>query len=908
MPVEYLQISSIDCGPATAASVLASFGIPFHFNELRDFCQTGADGTSIESLVEVLAGYGIEAEQSLIPMEHLFVDDSPYLPCILVVHGGGGAHFVLLWSIGRKVIMMDPAQGVLRMSKEDLIARLYWQEVFVATEDWWAFDGDSKFVEPLRLRMKKFLCEDLADRSLAAAHRSNRVGTFALLDGATRMINDFIRTKALKKADCAALWSRITTDDGLVRPEVIPDEYLFARVNSTPGSERPTSVEGIVVVALRKSADTGPRPDPKSESALQGGKQAGDTERRKKGHQVRWDAPAMHGIAHLLQIVGSNVGVWKVLATVFIAAVLGIATLVESVFLYSMIGVHSQLVTLEARWTFLGALVLIFGTVLALSIGRESLVRLVSRYVEFGFRAELLEKFDDLPPRYFETRQVADMAMRVHTIHNLSSAVSALFQIVERGTTVAVLAGAISFVDGHLGVLIACILAVRAATGYFFFGRVSGFELRLASLAGSLSVFYRQALGGRSPIKAHLAEEIVINEHEQRLANWSSSSRVLIATRVAATSADTALFFIGLAGLVFLASDEKRLLLLLVYWFAQMMASVTVLSSIFLDQLTRIKAMLARLYEPIVNVLESDLRNQTDETLLSEFAETIKSGVDFKLENVRIVLQGNQVLRGVDLHIPAKAHVAVVGKSGSGKSTLISTILGTHRISSGRILINGLPVDSRLQQAILNRTSWIDPDVHLWTDTLLRNIYSATSEADSGFSFEELIETAALSGVLETLPRGAGSSIGEEGRLLSGGEGQRVRIARALAGGLRPLVVLDEAFRGLDPDLRVSLLQRVREAGSNSTLICITHDILAALDFDQVIVMDGGRVVEVGSPKELLEQSTSAYAEMLSEHSRVQEETWGSGVWKRVELSNGAVDVGKRRAARSFPKGVSVSR
>jgi ABC-type transport system involved in cytochrome bd biosynthesis fused ATPase/permease subunit len=152
-----------------------------------------------------------------------------------------------------------------------------------------------------------------------------------------------------------------------------------------------------------------------------------------------------------------------------------------------------------------------------------------------------------------------------------------------------------------------------------------------------------------------------------------------------------------------------------------------------------------------------------------------------------------------------------------------------------------------------------------------------------------LLETAQLIDVLEKLPGGLQSPLGEGGRLTSGGEGQRVRFGRALTRQHVRLAVLDEPFRGVDREQRHTLLERARGVWREATLICVTHDIDETLAFRRVLVVDEGRVVEDGDPAELAARPDSLYAALLAAERTVRRDLWESSVWRRWHLEGGRV-------------------
>jgi ATP-binding cassette subfamily B protein len=141
--------------------------------------------------------------------------------------------------------------------------------------------------------------------------------------------------------------------------------------------------------------------------------------------------------------------------------------------------------------------------------------------------------------------------------------------------------------------------------------------------------------------------------------------------------------------------------------------------------------------------------------------------------------------------------------------------------------------------------------------------------------------------MLENLPQGLQSPLGEGGALVSGGEGQRVRLARAMLREDVRLVILDEPFRGLDRVKRRELLGRARQFWSGCTIVCITHDLEDTLDFDRVLVVEEGAVVENGSPVTLSALPGSCYRRLIDAEARVRSELWTGNLWRRVRIHSG---------------------
>jgi ABC-type transport system involved in cytochrome bd biosynthesis fused ATPase/permease subunit len=179
--------------------------------------------------------------------------------------------------------------------------------------------------------------------------------------------------------------------------------------------------------------------------------------------------------------------------------------------------------------------------------------------------------------------------------------------------------------------------------------------------------------------------------------------------------------------------------------------------------------------------------------------------------------------------------------------------------------------------------------VQLWNRSLTDNLqYGNDGLIGDGAGLEAVLEAAELRGVIARLPSGAGTPLGEGGGLVSGGEGQRVRLGRALLRRDARLVILDEAFRGLERSRRRALYARTRALWPQATILCVTHDVAETLDFSRVLVIEGGRLVEDGSPARLRE-GPSRYRAMLESEEALRARVWTSPLFRSLEVVDGLV-------------------
>lgn len=231
-----------------------------------------------------------------------------------------------------------------------------------------------------------------------------------------------------------------------------------------------------------------------------------------------------------------------------------------------------------------------------------------------------------------------------------------------------------------------------------------------------------------------------------------------------------------------------------------------------------------------------------------------------KFEHVDFGYELNrQILFDVSFEIPAGRTLAVVGASGAGKSTLSRLLFRFYDVGDGAIKVDGIDVRD-LEQASLRRHIGIVPqDTVLFNDSILYNI----AYGNPGANRDDIIEAARAARIhdfVEGLPDGYETQVGERGLKLSGGEKQRVAIARTLLKN-PPILVLDEATSALDTHTEKHIQDELRQIARDRTTLIIAHRLSTVVDADEILVLDQGRVVEQGSHRELLLQG-GRYAQM----------------------------------------------
>jgi thiol reductant ABC exporter CydC subunit len=233
--------------------------------------------------------------------------------------------------------------------------------------------------------------------------------------------------------------------------------------------------------------------------------------------------------------------------------------------------------------------------------------------------------------------------------------------------------------------------------------------------------------------------------------------------------------------------------------------------------------------------------------------------VRLRAVSVRYAPDSPWALDSVDLDLPPGRRVAVVGPSGSGKSTLVSVLFRFLDVDRGVVTLDGVPVQDFDPDAVRRLITGCPADPHVFAGTVAENLRLARPAADQG-GLDAAAAGAGLLDWIRSLPDGWSTHVGQRGARMSGGQRQRLALARALLAD-PPVLVLDEPTAHLDPESRAALLDTLLTATRGRTTLVVTHDLAALAVMDEILVLDGGRVVQRGTHAELVARS-GAYRQM----------------------------------------------
>lgn len=244
------------------------------------------------------------------------------------------------------------------------------------------------------------------------------------------------------------------------------------------------------------------------------------------------------------------------------------------------------------------------------------------------------------------------------------------------------------------------------------------------------------------------------------------------------------------------------------------------------------------------------------------------------LNDVTFAYPGKEetVLSGVSFQILAGEKVALVGPSGSGKSTVVDLLFRLYDTKNGAIEVDGRNIAEWDTSWLRSQMAIVTQDVQLRSGSLADNLRIGKKDATD----EELLKAlhdSGLDDLIETLPEGLNTKVGERGSLLSGGQKQRLSLARAILKDA-PILILDEASSALDPITETKINEAVLRSGKKQTILIISHRLSTVLSADKIIVLENGRIVEIGSHADLLHNNGGVYSRLFGREAGLGEKTF----------------------------------
>jgi len=496
----------------------------------------------------------------------------------------------------------------------------------------------------------------------------------------------------------------------------------------------------------------------------------------------------------------------------------------------------------------------------------------VSREIEFDLRNDLFRHLETLSYSYYQRTRTGDIMARAT---NDLNAVRMLLgpAIMYSANTIVFTAGALAFMlklSPRLTMYAFLPLPIVSIVVQYFGKRIHERFERIQAMFSEISARAQENFSGARVIRAYVQERAEITAFEG--ANKEYIGRSLKLVRLMGMLWPTLETMLGLAIVLVLWLGGREVLL------GRITLGQFVAFNTYMVQLTwpiialgwvinifqRGTASMGRINQILVEQPEITDTPQAAAMGAADRVPPLAGEIEFR--NLDFSYNGTAVLKDVNLRIPAGTSLAIVGPTGSGKTTLVSLIPRIHDAAPGGVFIDGRPIADYPLEALRREIGFVPQETFLFSDTIRENIAFGVEEIGD----REISEAAAganIAGDIESFPERYATLVGERGITLSGGQKQRTAIARAIIRNPR-ILVLDDALSSVDTHTEDKILNHLREIMQGRTTIFISHRVSTVRNADQIAVIHGGRIVELGSHDELIARGgyyTDLYNKQLLE-------------------------------------------
>jgi subfamily B ATP-binding cassette protein MsbA len=475
--------------------------------------------------------------------------------------------------------------------------------------------------------------------------------------------------------------------------------------------------------------------------------------------------------------------------------------------------------------------------------------------VVYDLRRELIDKLMRLPTPYYDTHPAGVVQSKLSfDAHQLAAAASGTITTALRSAlTITASLGYLLWINWRLTLLTFVVIPIVGVVIRYFSRRLRRIAHDIQSRAGAFTQVLEEMIVG------HRVVRIFGGESYERDRAFAAANRLRLAmskeSAAAAASSPLTVFLaacaVGVIIAVALSQSESGSLDFAVF-LSYLVALLTLLDR--LKGLSGINASIQRglaAAESIFGLLDHEEESDSGTGLL----EQCRGEVRFDRVSLRYPGDEREVLVDISLTIAPGETVALVGASGSGKTSLVNLIPRFYEPTAGRLFIDGHDVSTLRRASLRAQIAMVSQEVLLFNDTIAANIaYGAMAGAS-----REAIEAAAAAAhaldFIRLLPQEFDTQVGEHGIRLSGGQRQRIAITRALLKNA-PLLILDEATSSLDSESERLVQDALEQLMRGRTTIVIAHRLSTIENADRIVVLDRGRVAEIGSHRELLQRGT----------------------------------------------------
>lgn len=499
---------------------------------------------------------------------------------------------------------------------------------------------------------------------------------------------------------------------------------------------------------------------------------------------------------------------------------------------------------------------------------RQTII-VMSRYIEYDLRKDIFIHYTTLDQAFFRRNKTGDLMSRI--TEDVSKVRMYLGPAIMYGINLVTLfilvIGSMLEVNAELTFYTLLPLPILSITIYLISNKINQYSEAIQQQLARLNSIAQEIYSGIRVVKSYVQEKFLLKYFEHESATFKTLS--LGFTKVDSVFFPLIIFFTGISTIITVYIGGIKVNQ------GTITAGNVAEFVIYVNMLTWPVTAIGWIASIIQQAAASQKR-------INEFwltRSSITSGeVNFQITRGDIAFDqvsftyedtGIQALKQVSFEIAAGEKLGLLGRTAAGKTTIADLILRMYDPQEGEVRIDGQPIKSIPLKELRAKIGYVPQDVFLFSDTIQNNIGFGLAEAANMDDVEKVSKQAAVHADISNLPKGYQTVIGERGVSLSGGQKQRISIARAFIKKTR-IIILDDCLSAVDPKTESHILDSIYNQLAGNSVLMITHRAAPLLNFDRIIILDRGKIVEMGTPEDLLELKGVFYK--VLEDQRIEEE------------------------------------